>query len=56
MIEHLLRHDSLTKIVIGDVEGHIRRGRPKKKNMKQIMINMGKSNYKLKKLNYNKEG
>jgi len=44
MIRHLLRHDSLTKSVIeGDVEGHIRRERPRMKYMKQIMIDMGKT-------------
>jgi len=57
MIGHILRHDSLTKNVIeSDVEGYIRRGRPRMEYMKQIMIDMGKDSYKeLKELSYNRE-
>lgn len=29
MIRHLLRHDSLTKSVIGDLVSHIEKGRPR---------------------------
>jgi hypothetical protein len=53
MIGYTLRHDSLTRNVI---EGYIGRGRPRMEYMKQIMIDMGKDNYKeLKELSYNRE-
>jgi hypothetical protein len=47
MIGHIRRHDNLTRNVIeGDVEGYIGKGRPRIEYMKQIMIDMGKDNYK----------
>jgi len=47
MIEHLLRHDNLSKTAIeGDVEGHIERERPRMEYMKQIIIDMRKNSYK----------
>lgn len=58
MIGHLLlRHGSLTKSVIeGDVEGYIRRGKPRMKYMEQIIVDMGKNSCKkFKKLNYTRE-
>lgn len=53
MIEHILCHDSLMKNVIeGDVEGYIRRGRPRM----EYMIDTGKDSYnKLNKLSYNRK-
>jgi len=38
MIGHILRHESLLKKIIeGDIEGHIARGRPRAEYMTQIM-------------------
>lgn len=56
MIEHILRHNSLTKNVKeGDVEGYVR-GMPRMEYMKQIIIDIGKDSYKkLKELSYNRE-
>lgn len=49
MIGHVIviRHDSSTKsIVDGNVEGYIRRRRPRMEYMKQIMIDRRKDTYK----------
>ncbi|KAF0724219.1 LINE-1 reverse transcriptase [Aphis craccivora] len=57
MIGHILRHQSLLKKIIeGDVEGHISRGRPRTEYMTQIMQDTNKGSYKeLKELCYDRE-
>ncbi|CAI6343800.1 unnamed protein product [Macrosiphum euphorbiae] len=57
MIGHILRHESLLKKIIeGDVEGHIARGRPRTEYMTQIMQDTNKGSYKdLKELCYDRE-
>jgi len=42
----ILRHESLLKKIIEDVEVNIARGRPKAKYTTQIMQDMNKENYK----------
>jgi len=47
MIRYILRYESLLKKIIeGDVEGHIARGKPRTEYMTQIMQDTNKGNYK----------
>lgn len=57
ILGHILRHESLlNKIIEGDVEGNIAKGRTRAEHVKQIMQDTNKGNYKyLKEFSYDRE-